>query len=88
MHCAECGTQMQRREDGYGGWVRCCSGLGYWWTQAPTRDDLWLGRPACSHLVVPDRTDRVLTWFYRTAKWPVDMPPVIPTAVCLSLSVP
>lgn len=39
MWCAECGKPMPPLD--YGGWQRCCNGLGYWTKDAPLPKDAW-----------------------------------------------
>lgn len=66
MFCAECGTRMERREDG--AWTLCCHGYGYWWSEQPLVGDRWIGRPESykGH------------WLYKTVFWPNDLKAALP----------
>lgn len=67
MWCGECGSLMQRRDDG--AWHGCCNRLGYWTREPPLPHDRWY--PV--DVIVPAGY-----FFYATAKWPRGHIPHVP----------
>lgn len=69
MFCAECGTQKTRHE--HGAWVICCNGIGYWYSEGPTADDLRMyGSPTTYRHVSVASQNYIDFYFYPTVKWP------------------
>lgn len=68
---------MSRRDDGLGGWVLCCNGIGYWLNQEPLKTDQWLGMPRAIKMASDEGVGYQTMYFYKTAKWPVGLSPVI-----------
>ena len=69
MYCAECGSEMKRRE--YGAWHRCCNGIGYWWHQPPIVTDKWFGEPQTHEGF----------WLYKTVNWPKSLLATLPAII-------
>ena len=66
MWCAECGQLMPPLD--YGGYAKCCNGLGYWTKQAPLSRDIWW----------PVVQNKGLYLYRNEDKWPAGLLPVVP----------